>query len=93
MLKEPLFRNMNNFKPIPISGTVMEILVWQYPDTEQKGEQQGQSRLELQLPGPLPTSTESSSVHLFPFHEAHRTVGEVGVGSEKYRIKSYPNCL
>ena len=76
---------MNNFKPIPISGTVMEILVWQYPDTEQKGEQQGQSRLELQLPGPLPTSTESSSVQFFPFHAVHRTVGtKVGVGSEKY---------
>ena len=76
-----------------MSGTVTETLVWQYPDTEQNGEQQGQSRLELQLPGPLPTSTESSSVHLFPFHELHRTVGEVGVGSEKYRIESHPKCL
>ena len=84
---------MNNVKPIPMSGTVTETLVWQYPDTEQNGEQQGQSRLELQLPGPLPTSTESSSVHLFPFHEVHRTVGEVGVVSEKYGIKSHPNCL
>ena len=74
---------MWKYKPtIPISGSVTETSFWQYPDTEQNGEQQGQSRLELQLPGPLPTSTESSSVQFFPFHEVHRTVGEVGVGSE-----------
>ena len=82
------------YKPtIPISGSVTETSFWQYPDTEQNGEQQGQSRLELQLPGPLPTSVESSSVHLFPFHEVHGTVGELVVGSKKYRTISYPHCL
>ena len=58
-----------------MSGSVTETLFWQYPDEEQKGAQQGQSTLELQLPGPLPISTVSSPPHTFPFHETHFTVG------------------
>ena len=58
-----------------MSGSATEASFWQYPDEEQKGAQQGQSALELQLPGPLPTSTVSSPPHTFPFHETHATVG------------------
>ena len=58
-----------------MSGSATETSFWQYPDEEQKGAQQGQSTLELQLPGPLPTSTVSSPPHTFPFHETQVTVG------------------
>ena len=63
------------FNLLPVSSSVTETLFWQYPDEEQKGAQQGQSTLELQLPGPLPTSTVSSPPHTFPFHETQVTVG------------------
>ena len=62
----------NKISLIPI--VVWKLFVWQYPADEQKGAQQGQSRLELQLPSPLPTSTVSLLVHTLPFQDVHEPV-------------------
>ena len=59
---------------------VWKLFVLQYPADEQKGAQQGQSRLELQLPSPLPTSTVSLLVHTLPFQDVHEPVTKIVAG-------------
>ena len=76
-----------------MSGSATETSFWQYPDEEQKGAQQGQSALELQLPGPLPTSTVSSPPHTFPFHETHVTVGVRVVGPAIPKNHQAQSCM